>query len=68
MKSKQETLRRLKDPRLTDHERESLHQYLHYLDAEGISTTSSNNNNNNNTHYAKNTKKKARPPASTSSK
>ena len=65
MQSRNTVLQRLKDPRLTDHERESLHQYLHYLDAEGISTTSSNNNN---THYAKNTKKKARPPAGTSSK
>jgi len=63
MQSRNTVLQRLKDPRLTDHERESLHQYLHYLDAEGISTSS-----NNNTHYAKNTKKKTKPTAGTSSK
>ena len=64
MQTRPQVLQRLKDPRLTDHERERLHQYLHYLDAEGIITTSSNNN----THYAKNTKKKTKPTAGTSSK
>ena len=63
MQTRPQVLQKLKDPRLTDHERERLHQYLHYLDAEGITTTSSNNN-----YYAKNTKKKTRPPASASSK
>ena len=63
MQTRPQVLQRLKDPRLTDHERERLHQYLHYLDAEGISTSS-----NNNTYYAKNTKKKTKPTAGTSSK
>ena len=67
MQSRNTVLQRLKDPRLTDHERESLHQYLHYLDAEGIITSTSTSSNNN-THYAKNTKKKTKPTAGTSSK
>ena len=61
MQTRPQVLQKLKDPRLTDHERERLHQYLHYLDAEGITTSD-------NKHYAKNTKKKTRPPASASSK
>jgi hypothetical protein len=55
----------LKNTRLSTHEREQLLQLLHYMDAEGISTTSSNNNNK---KHAKNTKKKTNPSASTSSK
>ena len=32
---------KLRDRNLSDHEREKLHQYLHYLDAEGISGAAS---------------------------
>lgn len=34
--NKQQIQNKLKDPKLTTHERESLLQYLHYLTVEGI--------------------------------
>ena len=33
----QQAQARLKDPSLSDHEREQIYQYLHYLAAEGVS-------------------------------
>lgn len=39
--TRQQALDKLKDRMLTDHERERIHQYLHYLDAEGITPKSS---------------------------
>jgi len=34
--TREQALRLLKDRTLSDHERERIHQYLHYLDTEGI--------------------------------
>ena len=43
MQTRQNALERLKDRNLTEHERERIHQYLHYLDAEGITPRASSN-------------------------
>ena len=51
--NKQDIIKRLGDTQLDVHERESLCQLLHYLNAEGVNNTSSNNNNNNNTRSHK---------------
>ena len=48
MMNKQDIIKRLTNTQLDIHERESLCQLLHYLNAEGVNNTSSNNNNNNN--------------------
>jgi hypothetical protein len=43
--NKQDIIKRLTNTQLDIHERESLCQLLHYLNAEGVNNTSSNNNN-----------------------
>ena len=48
--NKQDIIKRLTNTQLDIHERESLSQLLHYLEAEGVNNTSSNNNNNTNSH------------------
>jgi len=48
--NKQDIIKRLTNTQLDTHERESLSQLLHYLEAEGVNNTSSNNNNNTNSH------------------
>ena len=49
--NKKDIIKRLTNTQLDIHERESLCQLLHYLNAEGVNNTSSNNNNNtNNSH------------------
>ena len=45
--NKQDIIKRLTNTQLDIHERESLSQLLHYLEAEGVNNTSSNNNNTN---------------------
>ena len=45
MMNKQDIIKRLTNTQLDIHERESLSQLLHYLEAEGVNNTSSNNNN-----------------------
>ena len=45
MMNKQDIIKRLTNTQLDIHERESLCQLLHYLNAEGVNNTSSNNNN-----------------------
>ena len=47
MMNKQDIIKRLTNTQLDIHERESLSQLLHYLNAEGVNNTSSNNNNTN---------------------
>ena len=42
--NKQDIIKRLTNTQLDIHERESLCQLLHYLNAEGVNNTSSNNN------------------------
>ena len=44
--NKQDIIKRLTNTQLDIHERESLSQLLHYLEAEGVNNTSSNNNTN----------------------
>ena len=52
--NKREILKRLEDATIDSHERESLSQLLHYLQAEGLnSTTTTTTNNPNNTHLNK---------------
>jgi hypothetical protein len=41
--TRQQALDKLKDRMLTDHERERIHQYLHYLDVEGVTPRPSPN-------------------------
>ena len=48
--NKQDIIKRLTNTQLDMHERESLCQLLHYLNAEGVNNTSSTNNNTNNSH------------------
>ena len=48
--NKQDIIKRLTNTQLDTHERESLSQLLHYLNAEGVNNTSSSNNNNTNSH------------------
>ena len=50
--NKREILKRLEDATIDSHERESLSQLLHYLQAEGLNSTTTNNNPNN-THLNK---------------
>jgi len=51
--NKREILKRLEDATIDSHERESLSQLLHYLQAEGLNSTTTTNNNPNNTHLNK---------------
>ena len=53
--NKQDIIKRLTDTQLDAHERESLSQLLHYMNAEGLNNTSSNNKPK---PYHKYTKKK----------
>ena len=41
--NKKDIIKRLTDTQLDAHERESLSQLLHYMNAEGVNNTSSNN-------------------------
>ncbi len=38
--TRNQALHKLKDRMLTDHDRERLHQYIHFLDTEHVSPTS----------------------------
>ena len=51
--NKREILKRLEDATIDSHERESLSQLLHYLQAEGLNSTTTTNNNPNNKHLNK---------------
>jgi hypothetical protein len=51
--NKRSILRRLEDTTIDSHERESLSQLLHYLQAEGLNSTTTTNNNPNNKHSHK---------------
>tara|TARA_Y100000385_G_C12524678_1_gene396936 strand:+ start:191 stop:379 length:189 start_codon:yes stop_codon:yes gene_type:complete len=55
--TKKDIIKLLSDARLETHERESLQQLLHYLEAEGLNSTTTTNNNNNN-NKSKHTKHK----------
>ena len=67
--NKQDIIKRLTNTQLDIHERESLCQLLHYLNAEGVNNTSSNNNNNTRSHKRSSTSSnyKGKNPKHTSS-
>jgi hypothetical protein len=57
--NKQDIIKRLTNIQLDSHERESLLQLLHYLQAEGLNNTSSiNNNSHTSSSKTKNTSSK----------
>ena len=66
--NKQDIIKRLTNTQLDIHERESLCQLLHYLNAEGVNNTSSTNNNTNNSHKRSSNYKGNKPYKRTSSK
>lgn len=54
--NKQDIIKRLTNIQLDSHERESLLQLLHYLQAEGLNNTSSINNNSHTSSSSSKTK------------
>lgn len=46
--NKQDIIKRLNNPRLSAHERETLQQLLHYLTVEGLTSSKSYSSNRNN--------------------
>lgn len=55
---KKEIIKRLANTRLEAHERETLSQLLHYLEAEGLTYTSTSSNKPKHKHTPRNTAKK----------
>ena len=55
---KKEIIKRLANTRLEAHERETLNQLLHYLEAEGLTYTSTSSNKPKPKHMPRNTAKK----------
>jgi hypothetical protein len=65
--NKQDIIKRLTNTQLDIHERESLCQLLHYLNAEGVNNTSSNNNTRSHKRSSTSSNYKGKNPKHTSS-